>query len=153
MQKLFFYFILFICSSCGWHLAGSKGEISAATIKAIRLLPHAQDREMTITFEQTLKTLKIDNLSTATTILHIDKIEYEKRPTAYTNSGIPAQFQLIYMLNYRIQTDNKFASKTITARRFLDFETTAVIAKENEERELREEMREEIAERVIATIQ
>lgn len=145
-----------LITSCGWQLRGleeyqTRGD---QRIESINLRVAADNRLFQRALKQQLRDLGITIDPGASVTLILDRENTERRTLSFSSTGIPVQYQLIMTISYAYQTG---AGKTaeerrITTRRQYDFDTSLVIAKDEEERQLLQEMRRELAARIIANL-
>jgi Rare lipoprotein B len=106
-----------------------------------------------------LREKNIEISSQAPLSLIIEVEDFDKRPLAVTDTGVTAQYQLTLSVLYRYQAnlDNTSdeditPSKKILSWRNYDFDAKLVVAKNQEEKALLEEMREELSLRILDTL-
>ena len=79
----------------------------------------------------------------------------EKRPVTYNATGTPAQYEMTLKITYAIETrgSSKAAMpREATSHRIFDFDPRNVVAKTEEERALLQQMRQQLAQRLISEI-
>ncbi len=144
-------------ASCGWQLQGyEKFKASGPqAIESIDLITTADNRLFQATLKQQLEDLsiRIDKQSDLNLTVHGENTE--KRPLSYGSTGIPVQYQLIMTIRFAYSKDKTVAptERSLVARRQYDFDTELLIAKYEEERNLLQEMRIELVNRILASIQ
>ncbi len=149
-------FIALLTQGCGWQLRGYE-QYKAGNVKKINeinLRTTASNRLFQASLKRQLEDLSIALNKDSHTVLTLHKENTENRPLSYGSTGIPVQYQLIMSIRYELSlTPSQPATqRTITARRQYDFDTSLVLAKKEEEKKLRQEMRDELAARIIASI-
>ncbi|MFL0800701.1 MAG: hypothetical protein K6L80_09660 [Agarilytica sp.] len=149
--------IALLAQGCGWQLRGYE-QYKAGNVKKINEINLRTTATSNRLFQASLKR-QLEDLSIALnkesdTVLTLHKENTENRPLSYGSTGIPVQYQLIMSIRYElsITPSQPATQRTITARRQYDFDTSLVLAKKEEEKKLRQEMREELAARIIASI-
>ncbi len=148
--------ITLLAQGCGWQLRGYE-QYKAGSVKkidVINLRATASNRLFQASLKRQLEDLSIALSKDSQTVLTLHKENTENRPLSYGSTGIPVQYQLIMSVRYElsISPSQPATQRTITARRQYDFDTSLVLAKKEEEKKLRQEMRDELAARIIASI-
>lgn len=143
-----------LISSCGWQLRGLQQylEQGPQNIGQIQLLTSADNRLFNVTLKQQLKDLSIEVDSGSDITLRLQQEKTERRPLSYSSTGIPVQYQLIMSIRFGVTNKLRAAprERTLSARREYDFDTSLVVAKNEEEIKLLQEMREELSSRIIS---
>lgn len=154
-------FSLFICAllliqSCGWQLRGyeqyKNGNVKK--IAEVHLRNSLDNRLFQASLKRHFEDLSIELNSDAKISLILHKESTERRPLSYGSTGIPVQYQLIMTIKYAYSTEPKTIpiERKLIARRQYDFDTSLIVAKREEERKLLQEMRDELASRIIASL-
>jgi len=157
-------FILALLQSCGWQLRGSESLTyrapepssapNSAKEKAIDVNPiYAQDqRDFRQIFNRLLSSNEIKTSYDAKIVLAFEQEKISRRAQAYGSTGIPAQFLLTMSIDFTL-TDKENRENTVErkviARRDYDFDAELVGAKDREQQDLLNEMREELARKVL----
>ncbi|VUD53098.1 LPS-assembly lipoprotein LptE [Thalassocella blandensis] len=144
--------------SCGWQLRGSA-DFALKSSNSLQDMDLTADKSIS-TLQKTVA-LQLDDLaielkSASQHHLTLMDEKIERRPLAFSSTGIPIQYQLIMTVHYSFISqgfEERIINKPITARRNYDFDTALIVAKNEEERQLLQEMREELASRIIASAQ
>ncbi|WP_086929762.1 LPS assembly lipoprotein LptE [Agarilytica rhodophyticola] len=143
-----------VISSCGWQLRGLQQylEQGPQNIGQIQLVTSADNRLFNATLKQQLKDLSIDIESDSDITLKLQQEKVERSPLSYSSTGIPVQYQLIMSIRFGVTNPlrNVPRERTLSARREYDFDTSLVVAKNEEEIKLLQEMREELSSRIIS---
>lgn len=143
-------------TGCGWQLRGYEGfrQNGDRRIESVALDIQASGRLFQATVEKQLNDLSIAVDENAEKRLLIHEEQSEKRPLSFSSTGIPIQYQLTMTTRFSVQKEGEFVIKKrrYIARRQFDFDTALVVAKKEEEQQLLQEMREELASRIIATL-
>lgn len=87
--------------------------------------------------------------------LHIIEETIDRRPVTFTATGTPAQYEMTLSLTYSIETPNQeglMLPRQTYAHRLYDFDPRNVVAKSEEERALLEQMRQQVAQRLVSEI-
>ncbi len=143
-------------SACGWQLRGYQ-QFKAGNIEnigSVNLRSTADNRLFQSTLKRQMGDLGIALNNDADITLAVNNEHTERRPLSYSSTGIPVQYQLIMTVGYaHARAPEKIMiERQITARRQYDFDTALVVAKKEEERSLLQEMREELATRIISSL-
>lgn len=146
-------------SSCGWQLrgAGSAGNGSALPGEL-----HVKAREPNSAMARTLRRIltnkNVRQSSDAPLALVLQEAHLDKRPLSVSETGVTAQYQLILTIRYVYQrtfADNRLFSsepQQVSSWRSYDFDPKIIVAKNQEEQALLEEMREELAWRILDAV-
>lgn len=158
LTKLSLVLSLVCLSACGWQLRGSADFAlkSTNTLHDMQLSADKSLTDLQKTFARQLDDLAIEVTGSSTNWLQLLDEKIERRPLAFNSAGIPIQYQLIMTVHYSFASQGhaeKVIDKPLTARRNYDFDTALIVAKNEEEKQLLQEMREELASRIIATAQ
>ncbi len=144
-----------ICA-CGWQLRGYEQHKAAGAkkIERIHLRTSADNRLFQASLRRLFNDMSISLDPEAELKLVLGAEHTERRPLSYGSTGIPVQYQLIMTIKYAYANAGQQTpvDKKLVARRQYDFDTELVVAKNEEERQLLQEMREELAARIIASI-
>ena len=151
----------FLLMACGWQLRGlnNKGLPSALSVSMKdRLAPFS------LILIENLRNFSIELDNTAALKLTIGEETIEKRTVAVTNIGTAAQYEVRLTIHYLFTEPRTSPSQTTqtnssddviidmqraSAIRLFDFETGANLSKTREENLLLDEMRNEIALKII----
>lgn len=158
MRLRFSFFIcaLLLIQSCGWQLRGyeqyKNGNVKK--IAEVYLRNSSDNRLFQASLKRQLEDLSIELNSDAKISLIVHKESTERRPLSYGSTGIPVQYQLIMSITYAYSTEPNTVpvERKLMARRQYDFDTSLIVAKREEERTLLQEMRDELASRIIASL-
>lgn len=153
---LFLTLLIFMISGCGWQLRGYEQYKAGNTnkIEQLHLKGKATNRLFQSSLKRQLEDLGILLNDDAPLVLTLKEESTERRPLSYGSTGIPVQYQLIMSIRYEFSSEPKTPAnkRVLTARRQYDFDTSLVLAKKEEEKKLLEEMRHELATRIIASL-
>lgn len=157
MRLLLMPFLCVSLASCGWQLQGYEQfkEVGSQKLETIDLNTTSDNRLFQATLKQQLEDLSITIDKQSPTSLTVHEEKLEKRPLSYGSTGIPVQYQLIMSIRFAYTKDRTLApiERNLVARRQYDFDTELLIAKYEEERNLLQEMRRELVNRILASIQ
>ncbi len=107
------------------------------------------------TMQLILRSKKVNLSNDAPVVLVLETERLDKRPLAVTETGVTAQYQLTLIVRYRYKTkmgEELLPSRRITSWRSYDFDANLIVAKTQEEQALVEEMREELAYRILDSL-
>lgn len=156
-----------IMQGCGWQLRGTENlatstlDVSAGLSnkekKRISVNPMyaADQRDFRQIFNRLLTSNEIQTSYDARISLAFEKEIVSRRAQAYGSTGIPAQYLLTMSMNFRlIDKENPTSNieRKVVARRDYDFDAELVGAKDREQQDLLNEMREELAQQVFRVI-
>lgn len=149
-----------LLSSCGWQLRGhypanSERGQTLSQLKTLRVVSEDRNNAFFRSFHDTLKTQSIELSNDADIRVEIRPESLRRQPLTYGRTGVPAQYQLTLSIEYfSARADNVIVEqRNIISRRDYDFDPNLIIAKDREEQELLTEMRRELSERIIVSIQ
>ena len=150
--------VLIMLQSCGFHLRGEielPPEIHQLAIDDVTTTSQiAQELKIQLR-RHDIKLL--NNIEDAKLIIVIDGERNQRRVMTVSPEGQVQEFELMYTVNYSIQNkDNKEASianQSLTIRRGLRFDETAVLGKTSEETRLQEDMVRAAAEQILRRLQ
>jgi LPS-assembly lipoprotein len=138
-------------TACGFHL---RGHVSLSE----RLSPLAVEtsdlelREALVDILETSGARVVSEPAAASAVLRIQDINYERRVRTIDSRGKVNGFLLVYSVNYRVETsggEELSALTPLSVRRDFNFDSTQVLQKEDEERDLRYEMERDMAQRIV----
>ena len=145
-----------VLSSCGWQLRGAKAQRaelgSISLLEEIKLTSESGTRLLARAVKRELKHQKIAQTPQSKVRLTLSSEKVEKRPLAYGSTGVPVQYKLIMSVRYSFSdaTSTQLPLELISRRNF-DFDTELIVAKNEEEQRLLQEMREELARRILSS--
>lgn len=135
---------------CGWQLRGHQDAYLPAQLAVITEHPFAP---LTIALNQAMQERRVESDSQAELQLHLGAEVLDKRTVAVTRIGSTAQFEMRLSVPFRYwRPDEQRGSGTQTVRttRVFDFAPSDTVAKREEERNLLQEMRRELALRILS---
>lgn len=136
-------------SACGWQLRGINQQ---TVITELNLIASDRYSPLTLALLATMQQQEITTNTDAPLQLHLGRERLRKRTVAVTSIGSPAQYELSLSseFQYRAADDDETTlPRTITAQRAFDFDPNNTVAKNQEENALIEEMRRELALRIL----
>lgn len=134
---------------CGWHLRGT-GSYRGPT--AIHLVPEDRFAPLTLAVIEAMRRRSVSNTEDALLHLYLGQEELQKRVVAVTSIGSPAQYEMSLSAQFRYQVPAEpliIPSQTLSVERVFDFDPSSTVAKHEEENTLLEEMRRELAQRIL----
>jgi len=161
MKKILATILILSITACGWQLRGLENGVKnlAPLPSQLDLQLYQRNSKMGQSLKKLLREKNIEISSQAPLSLIIEVEDFDKRPLAVTDTGVTAQYQLTLSVLYRYQAnlDNTSdeditPSKKILSWRNYDFDAKLVVAKNQEEKALLEEMREELSLRILDTL-
>lgn len=152
--------LFLLISACGWQLRGAqhatKPESTADTHSGgVRLALNHRNQALTTVIKRVAWDNNYSFDNDANTLLLIENEKIEKRPLTVTETGVAAQYQLVLTITFSQKKSNgEFLIKPqrISSWRSYDFDAKLIVAKSQEEKALIIEMREELAQRIIALV-
>lgn len=138
-----------VLAGCGWQLRGGG---SYEGPKAINLAPEDRFAPLTLALVDAMHRSKVAATSDAPITLYLGDEELQKRVVAVTSIGSPAQYEMSLSATFRYQLhgDKTVAiPQVLSVERVFDFDPSATVAKSEEENTLLEEMRLELAQRIL----
>lgn len=153
--------LLFV-SACGWQLRGaqtnSDNAPSADLPSSIYLQARIHNSKMSKVLQDILSSKDIQLTADAPLSLILDEETLDKRPLSVTQTGVTAQYQLTLTVRYHYQSHdgtNKLIEHTnrkVISWRSYDFDAKLIVAKNQEEQSLLQEMRKELAYRILSDV-
>ncbi|MFT5082046.1 MAG: LPS-assembly lipoprotein [Lentisphaeria bacterium] len=144
--------------ACGWQLRGAAHSADASqqtAIKDIALHADLNQRDFQMAFIKNSKSMGVALDRTSRNQLYIHKESVERRPLSFSSTGIPVQYQIMMRITFSFSRDgqNTILKSDVTARQNYDFDPQLIIAKNDEEQQLRQELREQLVQRILANVQ
>lgn len=136
-------------AGCGWQLRGSQDSYLPDQLAVITEHPFAP---LTIALNQAMQERSIESDSNAALQLHLGHEVLDKRTVAVTRIGSAAQYEMRLSVPFRYwrpEEQRGPGTQTIHATRIFDFAPSDTVAKREEERTLLQEMRRELALRIL----
>ena len=151
MNTLRLCLILLLCAvaSCGWQLRGA-GSYQGPT--AIALVAEDQYSPLTLAVREAMRRSSVSDRPDAPLQLHLRREELQKRVVAVTSIGSPLQYEmsLAVRFHYQVPADAVVSlPQVVSVERVFDFDPSTTAAKREEENTLLDEMRRELAQRLL----
>lgn len=140
---------LLLFAGCGWHLRGLESFQGPAVI---HLLPEDSYAPLTLAMREAMRLGSISDSAEAKLQLHLGRETLQKRVVAVTSIGSPAQYEMSLSSRFRYQVPGDptvTLPQTLSVERAFDFDPSSTVAKREEENILLEEMRRELAQRIL----
>jgi len=154
MKKKFNAYIMLVCivsiTACGWHF---RGDIAASlNIDAIAIEGGRQDAAFYQRLSQVLERSGVQVTPAADLTLKIDNILRDRKPLTIAIDGAVEEYQLYYVVVISVQLASgewAIRDQPIEIVRSYRFDRTQILAKENEERRLYSDMRDNAIRRIL----
>lgn len=150
LKRAFLLLILVGISACGWQLRGWTHE---SAISELNLVTRDRYAPLTLAVLETMQQQGISNKRDALPQLHLGTAVLRKRTVAVTSIGSPSQYELSLSVSFRYhsspQDQPETLPRTVSVFRAFDFDPNNTVAKNEEENTLLEEMRRELALRIL----
>lgn len=138
-----------VLAGCGWQLRG-VGSYQGPT--ALHVLPADRFAPLTLALVDAMHRSGVRPQSDAPISLHLGNEELQRRVVAVTSIGSPAQYELSLSAEFRYQVAGEqtlSVPQTLSVERVFDFDPSNTAAKSEEENTLLEEMRLDLAQRIL----
>ena len=141
-------------SACGFALRGTEHALNKS-FESMRLKTNGGDEAFFADVRQALKDSDIRLSGDSDNVLEIISTHLEKRTASYSSRAKSAEYELIKNINFRFLRHGKelIPSTQIQARRSYLYRETAAVGKAEEEVLLRQEMDQDLAQRILLALQ
>jgi len=144
-------FLVFL-EACGWHFRGSI--TASLDIESIAIVGGHKDEAFHQRLSQVLERsgIKLTSPANAELTLKFGDILKERKPLTIASDGAVEEYQLYYVVVTSVQTKSGqwlLREQPIEVIRSYRFDRTQVLAKENEERRLYGDMRDDAVRRIL----
>lgn len=143
-----------LLTSCGWQLRGTQ--IQEGPLPRIAVVSDDNYSPMARTLRETWQQHSGDETRSGPLYtVQILEENVDRRAVTYTASGAPAQYEMTLELVYAVRGSGaaeEIQPRSITTHRLFDFDPRNVVAKSEEERVLLEQMRQQLAQRLLSDI-
>lgn len=138
---------LSLCA-CGWQLRGLERGVRP---QALNLVVENRFEPIVLAVRDIMRQNGIAISDTTPLQLHLGREELARRTVAVTPIGSASQYELTLSVAYRyhLQGEPTHLARKVRVHRVFDFDPTNTVAKNEEENTLLEEMRREIAVRLL----
>lgn len=149
-KRILLLLVLLGVSACGWQLRGWTNE---SAIDELNLITKDRYAPLTLAVLETMQQQGIGYEQDAPLQLHLGTAVLRKRTVAVTSIGSPSQYELSLSVSfqYLAATQERVDTlpRTLSVSRAFDFDPNNTVAKNEEENTLLEEMRRELALRIL----
>lgn len=151
--RLVVLLVLFTTSGCGFQLRGSSQSIAHA-YSSVDVVNISGDEALRQVVEQALMNTGTEVNDISANKLEILSSYQDKRTASYSSRGKSAEYELLKEIRFRFSRDDQqlIPETTIKARRSYLYRETAAVGKAEEENMLREEMDQDLAQRILLSI-
>lgn len=139
-------------TACGFHLRGEQD--LSAVLPEVKIQGIDKYSELGRDLSRTLLAAKVAVNEESNVVLEVGNENLSKRVLSVNSAGSANQYELHYQLSFKLVkliTDNDKArmlellpQQTVSAKREYLFDANLVLAKADEERQLKKDMREEV---------
>lgn len=146
--------LITLVSACGFHLRGSERPISK-TFSSIHLVVSGNDQSFQSALRSTLQDADIALNDTSINRLEIINTRNQRRTASYSSRAKSAEFELIKTITFRVTREKEelIAPMALEARRSYLYRETAAVGKAEEEILLKQEMDQDLAQRILLALQ
>jgi len=152
LKLVSFALLITLISGCGWQMRGweqyqaNKGQ-SNVGLNSLKVSYESRDKSLYRSLLRVMKSQQVKESSDSDLELKVGNISRSRQPLTYSGASAPAQYELLISLNFSATKngDTIIAPRPLVSRRNYDFDPNAIITKDQEERQLFEEMHEELA--------
>lgn len=152
MKRLSWFFcglLWLTLAGCGWQLRG-VGSYQGPT--ELHLVPTDRFAPLTLALLDAMHRSAVSPAEDAPISLFLGNEELQKRVVAVTAIGSPAQYELSLSADFRYQLTGEktvITPQSLSVERVFDFDPSNTVAKSEEENTLLDEMRLELAQRIL----
>ena len=155
-RATFSVILLLGLSSCGWQLRGYDPEkpFVESNLDSVNVSSTSRDNAFFRRFYATLKRNHIQEDNASEFSLEIFEEEIDRKPLAYNRIGTPSQYKLTLSISYRFSRSGEelLPLTQVISRRNYDFDPNLIIAKDKEQEALIKEMRDELSQKIIDSV-
>lgn len=146
--------LITLASACGFHLRGSERPLSK-TFSSLHLVMSGNDQSFQSALKSTLQDANIVLNETSLNRLEILSSRNQKRTASYSSRAKSAEFELIKTITFRVTREKEqlIPPMKLEARRSYLYRETAAVGKAEEESLLRQEMDQDLAQRILLALQ
>lgn len=138
-------------AACGFHLRG-RFSLSDRLSTIVVESSDVALRELLVDALETSGSTVVENPASAKAILRLVDVNYERRVRTIDSRGKVNGYLLVYSANFAVETsggDELRGLSPISLRRDFNFDSTQVLQKEDEERDLRRDMERDMAQQIV----
>lgn len=143
-----------LVAACGFHLRGRTPLHESLSVVAVI----GKDQDLRAAVVDALRlggASVVEDSKQAKAVLELRNEKYERRVRTLDNRGKASSYRLFYAAEYGLTAADGTSlvkSRSSSVARDFDFDADQVLAKENEERDLREEMVEDLAQQMLRQV-
>lgn len=141
-------------AACGFHLRGRTPLPESVSVLAVV----GKDRDLRAAVVDALRVsgaTLVEDIKQARAVLELRNEKFERRVQTLDTRGKATSYRLYYTADYVLTRADGAAlgkSRSVSVARDFDFDADQVLAKENEERDLREEMTDDMAAQILRQV-
>lgn len=141
-------------SACGFQLRGTSNAIHHS-FSSINLVNSSGDHPMQQALQEALRNSGVEVSAESLTKLELLSSDSRKRTASFSSRAKSAEYELLKEINFRFSRDEDVLidNTQLLARRSYLYRETAAVGKAEEERLLRQEMDEDLAQRIMLALQ
>lgn len=143
-----------LLGSCGFQLRGAQNSVSSQ-YDSMRLVTSGSDEPFYSALKQGLQDSGVVISDDALSSLEIINSRNDKRTASYSSRGKSAEYELLKEVTFSFRHDGKelIAPMLLKARRSYLYRETAAVGKAEEEVLLKQEMDQDLAQRILLALQ
>lgn len=146
--------LVLLLSACGFQLRGTSKPLDKI-LPALQLVTSGKDPAFDQALRGVLKDARIQLNDSSVNKLEILGTGYRKRTASYSSRAKSAEYELIKTINIRFSREDRelIAPMKLEARRSYLYRETVAVGKAEEEILLRDEMDQDLAQRILLALQ
>ena len=154
LRQVLYLSLVFLMSACGFQLRGTT-EALDHTYASIRILDKSGDLVFQRELEQALRDAGVRVSADSSYILTINKTHHKKRTASYSSRAKSAEYELIKDVSFQFNQEKStlIPRTSLQTRRSYLYRETVAVGKAEEERLLRTEMDQDLAQRILLSLQ
>jgi LPS-assembly lipoprotein len=152
LYNIFFVLILLALTACGFKLRGLISSLPFESLYISAPLGHSIGPDLERAIGSGTTTSIVHKMEDAEAVLHIISATTERRILTLSAGGVVNEFELVYRLSSRlVDTSGKeiIPSNQIVLTRILPFLNTQILAKQQEEQMLFDNMQQDAVQQLI----
>ena len=152
LYNIFFVLILLALTACGFKLRGLISSLPFESLYISAPLGHSIGPDLERAIGSGTTTSIVHKMEDAEAVLHIISATTERRILTLSAGGVGNEFELVYRLSSRlVDTSGKeiIPSNQIVLTRILPFLNTQILAKQQEEQMLFDNMQQDAVQQLI----
>ncbi len=146
--------LVLLLAACGFQLRGSERPLNK-TFSSVHLITNGSDNSFYNAVKNALKDARIELNDASLNKLEIVGSGDQKRTASYSSRAKSAEFELIKTVTFRFTREKEqlIAPMKLEARRSYLYRETAAVGKAEEENLLKQEMNQDLAQRILLALQ